>query len=264
MLFKRVMASLALAFGFLGVVACSLGIYAVWWLGFRIGQANEKAFTTIDKGLSSAQARIRGVQELAQKSKITTAEIAQNFRDWSTRQAKERLVSQLEIERRGEILAKHLETADLWLETSTESIRSVQQLMELGNLVGAPMDPSSLDDAIEKLTSLRSELQQTEGIVDGIRKFTATNEGESEEHRFSRVTKLLGRMLLTTDVVDARLEESATRLSELQMGVQRLQERTSRYILLTTVGCFFLLAWMAAGQAALCLCGWKNCRRSPV
>jgi len=63
--------------------------------------------------------------------------------------------------------------------------------------------------------------------------------------------------------VDTRLEESAARLSELQTDAQQLKARTSNYILLTIGGCYLLLAWIAAGQSALCMCGWKNCFRSP-
>jgi hypothetical protein len=55
MLFRRLAASLALAFGCLGVVACMAGVYAVSLLGSRLQQANERVFTTLDRGLASAQ-----------------------------------------------------------------------------------------------------------------------------------------------------------------------------------------------------------------
>jgi chromosome segregation ATPase len=259
MQFRRVAALLALAFGFLGVVACLAGIYVVWLLGSRLEQANKTVFAMVDKGLASAQERVRGVQKRVQESKITSTEIAQRLRDWSARKAEERLVSQFEIESRAEKLAGYLHTADSWLETSIESVRGAQQVLELGNLVGVSVDPTSLEQVVEKLTSLRSTLQQTEETVDGIRKFAANMEGESEENRLSRVTKLVARILLTISELDTRLEEPVTRLSELQTDARQLQARTSNYILLTTIGCYLLLAWIAAGQAALFLCGWKNC-----
>ena len=168
-------------------------------------------------------------------------------------------MSRLEIESRAEKLAGHLQTADSWLETSAESIRSVQQVLELGNSIGAPLDPASLEEVLENITSLRSTLQQTERTVDGIREFTANKEGESEENRLSRVTKLLGRILVTIGEIDTRLEETVTRLSELQADARQLKATTSGYILVTTIGCYVLLAWIAAGQAALCLWGWTNC-----
>jgi DNA repair ATPase RecN len=196
------------------------------------------------------------------ESKITTTEIGQALRDWGTGTAKERLVSQRDIESRAEKLAEHLEIADSWLETSEESIRSVQQLLELANSIGAPLDPASLEEMLETLTSLRSTLQKTHRTVDGIREFTANKEGESEENRLSRVTRLLGRILVTIGDIDTRLEETATRLSELQTDARQLKDRISNYIMLTVLGGYLVLAWIAAGQTALCLCGWKNCWRS--
>jgi chromosome segregation ATPase len=262
MFFNRVVGLLALAFGFLGVVACMAGAYAVWSLGSRLERANDKTFAMIDKGLESSKVRVGGVQMRVEESKISTTEIGQTLRDWGTRNAKERLVSQRDIEGRAERLAGHLQTADLWLETAAESIRSVQQLLELGNSIGAPLDPASLEEMLATLTSLRSTLQQTERTVDGIREFTANKEGDSEENRLSRVMKLLGRILVTTSEIDTRLEETVTRLSELQADARQLKDRISNYILLATLGGYLVLAWIAAGQAALCMCGWKNCCRS--
>jgi len=257
--FKRVMGLLALAFGFLGVVTCMAGVYAVSLLGSRLERTNEKAFAMIGKGLASAQDRVHGVQKRLKESKITTTEIGQRLLDWGKRNAKERLVSRHEIESRVEKLAGHLQTAESWLGTSTESIQNVQGVLQLCNAAGVPVDPASLEELLENITSLRSRLQQTEQTVDGIRAFMANKAGESGEERFSGVTKFLGRILVTTDEIDTRLEESATRLSELQTDARQSKATTSAYILVTTIGCYVLLAWIAAGQAALCLWGWTNC-----
>jgi len=211
--------------------------------------------------LASAQDRVRSVQKRVRESRITTTEIGQSLRDWGTRKTKERLVSQFEIESRAEKLAGHLQTADSWLEISTESVRSVQQVLELGNSMGASLDPASLEEVLEKLTALRSTLQQSERTVDEIREF-AVNKGESDEKRLSRVTKLLGRIVVTIGEIDTRLEEPVTRLSELQTDARQLKTRISHYIFLTALGGSLVLAWIAAGQAALCLCGWKSCCRS--
>jgi DNA repair ATPase RecN len=262
MLFNRLAWLLALTLGFLGVVACMAGVYAVWSVGSRFERANDKVFAMIDNGLESSKDRVRGVQMRVKESKITSTEISQTLRDWGTGKAKERLVAQSNIESRAEKLAGHLQTADSWLETSAESIRSVQQLLEVANSIGAPLDPASLEEVLEKLTSLRSTLQQTERTVDGIREFAVNKEGESEENRLSRVTKLLGRILVTISEIDTRLEEVVTRLSELRSDARQLKDRFSSYILLATICGYLVLAWIAAGQAALFLCGWKNCCRS--
>src|SRR5262249_8565022 len=117
MLLKRFMALLALAAGFLGVIACMLAGYPVWLVGSRLARTKEKVFVTINSGLASAEDRVRRVQKRLRESKVSTSEIAQSLRDWSTRKAKARLVSTVEIERRAEKLAAHLQTAHEWLET---------------------------------------------------------------------------------------------------------------------------------------------------
>jgi len=253
MLFRRIVGLLALAFGFLGVAACMVGVYAAWSLGSRLETTNNRVFAIIDKGLRSGQDGVCRVQERVKESKITSTEIGQSLRDWSTRRAKEGLVSRLEFDSRAEKLAGYFQTADSWLETSVESIRGVQQVLELANSIGAPLDPASLEEVLENTTSLRSTLQQTKRKVDEIREFTANK--ESEENRLSRLAKLLGRILVTIGEIDTRLEESVKRLSKLQADARQLQATTSAYIFGTTIGCYVLLAWIAAGQAALCLRG---------
>jgi hypothetical protein len=122
MLLKRVVWLLALAFGFLGVAACMVGVYAAWSLGSRLERINDRVFAMIDNGLASAQDRVRSVQDRVKESKVTSTEIAQKLRDWGTR-AKEGLVSRIEVESRAEKLTGLLQTADSWLETSAEALR---------------------------------------------------------------------------------------------------------------------------------------------
>jgi hypothetical protein len=259
---KRVAALLALVLGFLGLVACMAGIYIVWRQGAQLQETNEKVFTAVDKGLAFAQDRIRGVQNRLEDSKITSNDVGQRLREWSKTKAKERLVTELEIERRTENLAGHLQTADLWLETTTESIRGVQQVLELAHSVGSQVDPASLAEVLEKLNAIRNTLQQTEATVEDFREFALNDDGEAEENRQARILKLLARTLLMISEIDIRLAESQTRLSELRSNAQDLKATMRNYILLTTIICFLLVAWIAAGQAALFLTGWKNRRQS--
>jgi hypothetical protein len=263
MLIKRSMALTALAAGFLGVVACMVAVYPVWLVGSRLARTNERVFVKVDKGLVSAQRGVRRVQKRLRESKVSTKEIAQNLRNWSKNQAKERLVSAVEIERRAEKLAGHLQTAHEWLETATESIRGIQNVLELGAGVGAPVDAISLEKVLEALTSLQDRLQETERSVNAVRELAVNRVGESEENRLSRIFRLLGNTEVIAGAMDDRLEDSLTRLSQVQADAQQWQAWICHYILLTTLAGSMLLAWIAAGQAALCLCGWKTFRRNP-
>jgi hypothetical protein len=265
-LLKRLAGLVALIFGLVGVVACMGGIYGVCWVSARLQQANDTVFDAVDKGLATAQDRVRAAQRRVNDSKITSAEIKSKLRDWSIKEAKERIVTRLEIDSRTEKLAGGLETADSILEASTTSLRGVQQLLELSGSLGAPVDPVALDDVLEKLKSVQSRVQEIDKTVDQIRAFATAKEGESEDSRLIRITRLVGRMLLMMSEIDTRLEAAVRRLDEMRSDAEQMRARTSRYILLGTIACCAILVWIAAGQVALCMCGWKSCfgRRPPT
>jgi hypothetical protein len=104
-------------------------------------------------------------------------------------------------------------------------------------------------------------LREIESSINGVSEFTVNRVGESEENRLSRVFELLGNTELTAGAIDTRLEDTANRLSQMQADAQQLKASTSNYILVTAIGGYLIFAWIAAGQAALCLFGWKNCSR---
>jgi hypothetical protein len=259
MLLKRVGALLALLAGFVGVIACMAAFYPVRLIGSRLDQANERVFVMLDKGLASVQDRVRSVQERLRESKKRTGEITLNLRDWSAGKTKERLVLAADIERRTEKLAEHLQTTHQWLGALTESIRGTQHVLELGSLLGASLDPGSLENVLEELTSVQSKLQEIERSINGVREFTVNLGRESKGNRLSRVFGLLGSTELMTGAIDARLEGSISRLGQVQDEAQQLKAKIGHYILLMTIGSYLVLFWIAAGQAALGWCGWKNC-----
>ena len=73
--------------------------------------------------------------------------------------------------------------------------------------------------------------------------------------------KLLANTELTASAIDTRLEDTANRLSQIHADAQRLKTRISHDMMVTTIGAYFVFAWIAVGQAALCLFGWKNWSR---
>jgi hypothetical protein len=258
MLFKQVVALLALAAGLVGVLACITGVYLVWRVGSRLEQANERFFVMFDQGLASAQDRVRGVQKRLGESQIGTSEIAHNVHNWSTSKAEQRAVLAAKIESRTEKLAEHLQMADQWMEAVTETIRGIENVLELGASIGVPVAPISLGNVIEELTSIQGKLNETEQSINGIREFAANRAGDPEEHRLSRVFGLLGSTELASRAIGTRLDNLVSRLSQIQSNARQLQARISTDILLTTIGGYLVFAWIAASQTALCLSGLKN------
>jgi hypothetical protein len=262
MLFKRVVPLLALAAGSLGFVACIAGAYPISLVKTRLDRTNERVFVTIHKGLASAQDRVRAVRHRVRESKIRTSEIGASLRDWRASKAKERLASAVEIKNRVEIIVGRLQTADQLLQKSMDSIGVIRHALDWLALVGVPADSISPDKVLEKLTSTQGTLREIESSINDVGEFTVNRVGESENNRLSRVFELLGSTELTAAAIDTRLEDSANRLSQMQADAQRLKASTSNYILVTTIGGYLVLAWLAAGQAALSLFGRKGCSRT--
>jgi chromosome segregation ATPase len=260
MLFRRVVGLLALAFGLVGVAACGAGAYGVWRVQSRLNRANDKVFDAVDRGLAAVQDRIPVAQERVRQSKITADEVGEALRGWATKKAQDRAVAKLEIDNRAEKLAGQLQAVDLRLDASTMAVRDVRQLLELGQGLGADVDPTSTDEVLALLASLQAPLHEAEQTVAEVRRFTDPDR-ESPEERLIRVAKLLVRLLATFGEVESRLDKCMARLSELRAEARQLKERTSNRILVGAVACYALLAWGAAGQAALCRWGWSCCRR---
>ncbi len=184
------------------------------------------------------------------------------LREGVTSKAKERLASAVEIKSRVEKNVSRLQTADQLLQKSMDSIGVIRHAREWLVLIGVPADSISPEKVLEKLTSTQGKLREIERSVDGVGEFTVNRVGEAEDNRLSRVFEMLGNTELTAGAIDTRLEDSANRLSQMQADAQQLKASISTYILVTTIGGLLVFAWIAAGQAALCLFGWKNCSRS--
>ncbi len=258
MFLKRVAALLALVLGSAGIAGCLAGAYGVWLVQSRLERANDNVFDAVDRSLKVVQDRIPIVQKKVKDSKVTTAEIKEALREWGAKKVQDRIVSKLQIESRTEKLSEHLRTADLRLDTSREAVRNIQQVLEFSQSLGAKVDPTSLDAALERLVSMQESLQQAERAVDGVRKFA---EDDPVEDRLAQAAKLLARILLTLSDVDERLDDFATRLSEVRAQARQGNATTSHYIMLGAIVCYGLLAWIGSGQAALCWWGWGCFRR---
>ena len=195
MLFKRVVSLLALAAGSLGIVACIAGAYPISLVKTRLDRTNERVFVTIDKGLASAQDRVRG----ARAHKSQRSEPTRSVRNSETRtsKAKERLASAVEIKSRVEKIVGRLQTADQLLQKSMDSIGVIRHALDWLILIGVPADSISPEKVLEKLTSTQGKLREIERSINDVGDFTVNRVGESEDNRLSRVFELLGSTELT-------------------------------------------------------------------
>ena len=244
----------AFVFGLLGVIACGLVAVIVWVVGMRLSQANEKVFDSIDQSLTAVRDRILSTRQRVQESKVATEGLGASVRNWTRKEASERLVSRLEIEERTDRLALGLRKADLWLEMSEASIQGVQRAFDVANTLGARVDANSVDPLLERLGTLRNQLQQSAETVDGIgERIANVTDDESPGERSNQVAQLTGRAFAALGEMDSRLGESVDRLVDLQTRAQQLKSRTHAYIVVAEICATLLIAWMAAGQVSLTL-----------
>jgi hypothetical protein len=261
--FKRHLPLLASFLGLLGVVVCVAGIAAVWSIGSQLSRTREHVFDGIDETLAAVRDRVLGAQRRVQESKITTEDIEQSLRDWTRKETSERLASRLKVEEKAGQLALRLQQADLWLQISGASIQGVQQTLEVGSSIGAPVDAALINPLLAKLALLRSQLKQATKKADEIRERAAEiANGESLEERIDQAVQLTLRAVLTLGEIDSRLGEFADRVSEIQAEAKRLRSKALRWIVTATIVAVLLIGWMGVGQASLCLHGWKGYRRT--
>jgi hypothetical protein len=257
----RVLGLLALALGLAGVAACGAGAYGVWRVQTRLERANDRVFDAVDQGLAAVQDRIPAVQERVRQAQLTTDDLSAALRNWGMREARERIVAKLEVDVRAEQLTGQLLAVEARVDASTMAVRDVRRVLEVGRDLGADVDPSSTDDLLEQLAALDGSLGEARRSVDEVRAL-ASPDRETVEERLIRIARVLARILATFVDINARLDRCMVRLTELRAEADRLRARTSRTILLGAVAGYGLLAWVAAGQAALARWGWGRLRGS--
>jgi hypothetical protein len=255
---RRLLAFLAMALGLLGIVACALGGYGVWSVGARLNRANERAFGAIDEGLVAARERVVGVQGRVADYKGATDTIAKLARGRAGQRALESVAARLDLESKADNLAQRLGQADAVLDAAGEAVEGVKQVLETADTLGVQANGAVVDEVFENLTKLRGMVQQAQATAAEVRDVAAKlDEPGSREERWAQVGRLLARVLAALTDVDTRLATAADRLAGARPRMTEREAETKRYIDAGTVAGLLLLAWVAAGQVALFVSGWK-------
>jgi len=72
--------------------------------------------------------------------------------------------------------------------------------------------------------------------------------------------RLALRVIATLSSIDTRLEEFASRLAATREDLPEAEATALRWILTAAAAATLALAWIAAGQAALCVVAWRGVR----
>ena len=258
---RQMILFVALGLGLVGCIACSAAAIILWSASARLRHTTESVFERGDNSLVVIQDRVKRTQDRVQASAITTEEIATSLKERSKREAAQQLAEQLNLAEKSDKLRLVMQQADDWLELSASSAESVQQALSIVSALGAQIDTGIIDRVIDEIASLQVQLAEVTEFVEKIQEQTAKTLGdETLEERIPRAVQLTVRVIATLSSVDSRLEKFATRLLETQKNLQALKINTIRWIWVVTIAVAILIAWMAAGQAALSWFAWKSLR----
>lgn len=155
-----------------------------------------------------------------------------------------------------------MQQADDWLEVSESSAKLAQQALQLGISLGARIDTQVVDGLIDEIASLRGELGDATKLVENLHeRAAAMAEGEVPQERVQQAIELAVRVAATLSSIDARLDRFGDRLLAARENVQELQSGTLGWIRIAAIMLSLLIAWMGAGQLALCYFAWNWLQR---
>ena len=252
--------------GLLGVIGCAIGIAAAVWVGGRLDRATDRSFAAVQKSLAIARDLVVRSQERARE--MAAEDLGGSLREFGKEQISRELVQRADD--RAQRMAQRLEQAKVGVETSATSIRTIDQALEPIRAVGGvsadePDDGGGtrLAAAAGRIDDLGVRLERVILTVTDIHQQAATRLEDSagDAELFPRLTRLADGVSAALRQIETRLGEAADRLTDRQASTEKLRLRVHRHIVLAVVGMAVILAWMAAGQAALCAYGWKRSRR---
>jgi flagellin-like hook-associated protein FlgL len=256
---KRILSVLVLSLGLLGFAGCVAlgvgGLFGSAWLS----RTTKNVFEKVDGVFVIIRDKVDETHARVDDARITAEGMEQSLKQWARDEARERLGSRLDVEEKADRAAQALAEADKWLELSAAATEMLQQVFALGASAGAAMDTRPADRLLEEIGSLRGQLDRAGETVEKIRSRAAGDE-KMPRGRIEQAVQLALRLVATLGSIDERLAKLETRLSEIQEEVRGWEAATLRWIFFVTAAFLLLTAWMAAGQCALFLYGWRGVR----
>jgi len=249
--------------GCLGIVLCLAALVVLWTASSRLGRAADRVFGALDQSLVAAGERVAQTQDRIQSAKITAADVEKSLRDWTGREAGQRVALQLNLEERTERLADILQQADDWLDVAESSAGVVSEFLSASGFATEPGKTPSVDRLLEELAAVRAQLTDATGAVAHIHeRIAAAGEEQSAGERIQQAAQFTVRLAATLGLLDSRLEQFADRISDAQSQLQQLKSTAQWWLQLTSIGVTLVILLMAAGQVAMCRLAWNGLRES--
>ena len=253
---RRFVVFFALGLGLIGTIACIVAIFALWTFEAQLRRTTEAVFGKVDASLAVVQERAERARNRVNDSVITTEGMVSSLKEWTKREASQRVALRLNVAEKSDRLRVAILQADNWLEVSRSSAELAQQALSFSNTIGTQIETGFVDELVEEITSLRGRLAEATELVDKLHERAAAMGEESSQDRIEQAVQLALRVIATLGSMDSRLKKLENRLSETQQNLQGLNDKTRNWIRAVTIVITLLILWMAAGQVVLCWCAW--------
>jgi hypothetical protein len=246
--------------GGFGIVICVAAMVVIWIASARFSQLTENVFGKLDGSLVAVRKRVDQTRDRVRMAKITTDDMEKSFREWTRREAGERVTLQLSLAEKTDQIWAILEQAGAWLEIAESSVGLVNEVLS-NRYSSEQADAPSLDQLLVEIASVRAQLAEAMNVVAGIRERIATAADEpTPRERIQQAAQFTLRLAATLGSVDSRLDKFAMRCSETQNRLQALKAQTTWWIRIASIGVTLLSMLLAAGQVALCRLSWSRFR----
>jgi hypothetical protein len=254
---KSLVNVVAICAGGVGLAICIAAMIVRWIIRGRLDGVTESAFNKMDQAIDVVSQRVGQTRDRVAEAKITTAEIEQALRDWTKREAGQRLALRLDAAKKSERLATVLQQADQLLEVAESSAGLVQGVLSIRVSTSESSDENAIDPLIEEIASWRTTLGTAKETVASIQsRLVDMSDGKSPGERIGQAVQLTVRVVATLSSISSRIERFADRVMSAQVRLQELRKRTHRWILIVSSGLTLVILLMATGQIALCRLAW--------
>ena len=252
---------IGISLGGIGLVVCVAGLVVVWVVNTRLGQLTENVFGKIDQSLVAVRQRVVQTQDRLQSAKITTDDVEKSLRQWTRREAGERVALRLNAVEKTDRLSAILKQTGDWLEIAESSVGLVNDVLSSGDSTSEKTGQPSFEQFITEIASLRAKLAEATKIVAGIHeRLVATTDEKSPGEKIEQAAQLTVRVAATVGSIESRLQNTVGRLSDAQSQVHESKKGIRRWIRAAAIGVVLLILLMAAGQIALCRLFWAQFR----
>ena len=244
-----------LLLGAIGTVGCLSGVVGVWVVHARTLSITDDVFQKADESVTFVEQKLDRVNERVAAARITSEEVKDAISEWAKDKALEQIELPEELRLKAERLESSLAQVDGWLETAEASVELSTQVLAIVQAEGLSSEQTqSLDQIATEVTALRREFERIRQFVGRVADPDSSLVAELEEELAElKPWQILVRVVATLGDIESRIQVLDSRVGELHGELREIKQSVQSWVFVTALSCSFLLLWMAAGQAALCL-----------